>query len=102
MKNPFRRPLKTEEFHVSDYLDSEEMIAAYLTAALEENDPEFFQVALGDVARARGGMAQVAETAGVGRESLYKSLSADGNPRLSTVMNVVDALGFKLAVEPRS
>ncbi|RDB60483.1 putative addiction module antidote protein [Gordonibacter sp. 28C] len=102
MRNPFRKPIELSEFRVEDYLDSDEAIAAYLTAALEENDPEFFQVALGDVARARGGMAQVAETAGVGRESLYKSLSADGNPRLSTVMGVVEALGFKLAVEPRS
>ena len=102
MRNPFKRPIEVSEFHVSDYLDCDETIAAFLSAALEENDPEFFQVALGEVAKARGGMALVAETAGVGRESLYKSLSADGNPRLSTVMGVVDALGFKLAVEPRS
>lgn len=57
MKNPFRRPLKVKEFCVSDYLDSEDAIASYLTAALAEGDPEFFQRALGDVAKARGGMA---------------------------------------------
>ncbi|MBC5583440.1 putative addiction module antidote protein [Eggerthella sp. NSJ-70] len=101
MKNPFKRPLKLSEFCISDYLDSEEAIAEYLTAALEENDPEFFKVALGDVSRARG-MAQVAERAGVGRESLYKSLSAEGNPRFSTVVDVLDALGFKLVVTPGS
>lgn len=101
MKNPFKRPLKVSEFRISDYLDSEEAIAEYLTAALEEDDPEFFQRALGDVARARG-MAQVAEQAGVGRESLYKSLSAEGNPRFGTVVDVLGALGFKLVVTPES
>lgn len=99
MRNPFRKPLETSVFHVSDYLDSDEMIAAFLSAALEENDPEFFQKALGEVAKARG-MASVAEHAGVGRESLYKSLSADGNPRFGTVIDVLDALGFKLVVTP--
>ncbi len=101
MKNPFKRPMEVSEFRVADYLDSEEAIAEFLTAALEENDPEFFQKALGEVAKARG-MAQVAERAGVGRESLYKSLSADGNPRFGTVIDVLDALGFKLVVTPGS
>lgn len=101
MKNPFKRPMEVSEFHVADYLDSEKAIAEFLTAALEENDPEFFQKALGEAAKARG-MAQVAERAGVGRESLYKSLSAEGNPRFSTVVDVLDALGFKLVVTPGS
>lgn len=101
MKNPFKRPMEVSEFRVADYLDSEEAIAEFLTAALEENDPEFFQKALGEVAKARG-MAQVAERAGVGRESLYKSLSAEGNPRFSTVVDVLDALGFKFVVTPGS
>ncbi|QOS67141.1 putative addiction module antidote protein [Eggerthella guodeyinii] len=101
MKNPFKRPMEVSEFRVADYLDSEEAIAEFLTAALEENDPEFFQKALGEVAKARG-MAQVAERAGVGRESLYKSLSAEGNPRFSTIVDVLDALGFKLVVTPGS
>lgn len=101
MKNPFKRPMEVSAFRVADYLDSEEAIAEFLTAALEENDPEFFQKALGEVAKARG-MAQVAERAGVGRESLYKSLSAEGNPRFSTVVDVLDALGFKLVVTPGS
>ena len=101
MKNPFKRPMEVSEFRVADYLDSEEAIAEFLTAALEENDPEFFQKALGEVAKARG-MAKVAERAGVGRESLYKSLSAEGNPRFSTIVDVLDALGFKLVVTPGS
>ncbi|WP_101722888.1 addiction module antidote protein [Eggerthella timonensis] len=101
MKNPFKRPMNISEFRVADYLDSEEAIAEFLTAALEENDPEFFRKALGEAAKARG-MAQVAERAGVGRESLYKSLSAEGNPRFSTIVDVLDALGFKLVVTPGS
>ena len=96
-----RGDMKTSEFRVEDYLDSDEMIAAYLTAALEEDDPEFFRMALGDVARARG-MAGVAQAAGVGRESLYKSLSAEGNPRFRTVQDVLGALGFTLVVKPAS
>lgn len=91
--------MKTTEFRIEDHLNSDEDVAAYLSAALAENDPAFFKVALGDVARARG-MASVAERAGVGRESLYKSLSADGNPRFGTIMDVLDALGFKLTVTP--
>lgn len=99
MKNPFRRPIEISNFRVEDYLDSDEAIAAFLNAALEEGDPAFFDVALGDVARARG-MAEVAQKAGVGRESLYKSLSAEGNPRFGTIMDVLGVLGFKLTVTP--
>ena len=57
-------------------------------------------VALGDVARAKG-MTKIAEKAGLGRESLYKSLSSEGNPRFSTVLKVVDALGFQLSIKPK-
>lgn len=92
--------VKTSEFHVSDYLDNEETITAFLNAALEEGDPDFFNAALGEVAKARG-MARVAQEAGVGRESLYKSLSAEGNPRFSTIMDVLSALGFRLQIAPR-
>lgn len=91
----------TKEFHVEDYLRTDEEIAAYLSAALEENDPSFFNIALGDVARARG-MSAVAERAGVGRESLYKSLSKDGNPQFGTIVDVLGALGFKLTIAPSS
>ena len=101
MKNPFKKSIEISEFHAYDYLDSNETIAAFLSAALEENDPEFFQKALGEVARARG-MAAGAQKAGVGRESLYKSLSAAGNPRFATIMDVLDALGFKLTVTPNA
>ena len=70
-------------------------MAAYLEAALEENDPALIAAALGDIARAKG-MSDVAREAGLGRESLYKALSPDGNPEFSTVLKVVKALGLRL------
>ncbi|OGB34519.1 MAG: putative addiction module antidote protein [Burkholderiales bacterium RIFCSPLOWO2_12_FULL_61_40] len=87
-------------FDVADYLDNEEMIAAYLTAALEDADPDAFLVAVKTVARARG-MAQLAKDSGLGRESLYKALSPGAKPRFETVMKVVRALGVNLHAEMR-
>jgi probable addiction module antidote protein len=74
--------------------------AEYLRAALEESDePRVLLVALRHVAEARGGMARVAKAAGIERESLYKALSNRGNPRLSTLLAVTQALGLRLSVE---
>ena len=70
-------------------------MAAYLEAALEENDPTLVAAALGDIAKAKG-MTHIAKKAGLGRESLYKALSPDGNPEFSTILKVVSALGLKL------
>lgn len=70
-------------------------IAAYLDAVLAENDPALLAQALGHVARAKG-MGEIARRAGVGRESLYKSLSPDGNPSFATVQKVLRALGVRL------
>ena len=79
------------------YLDSDEVIAEYLSAAAEDPNPEVFVAALGDVAKARG-MAQIAKDAGLGRESLYKTLSAGAHPRFETINSVLHALGVKFAV----
>ena len=74
--------------------------AEYLRAALEdENEPRVLLIALRRIAEARGGIAKVAEAAGVERESLYRALSARGNPRLSTLAAVAKAMGLKLTVE---
>ena len=70
-------------------------MAAYLNVALEDGDLGLILATLGDIAHARR-MAVVAEETGLGRESLYKSLSADGNPEFATVLNVVSALGLRL------
>ena len=91
--------IKTTTFDVADYLDSEEMIAEYLSAILEENDPDLFIKALGDVAKARG-MTHIAKETGLGRESLYKALRSGSNLRYQTVQKVLKALGIKLTAEP--
>ena len=72
-------------------------MAAYLEAALEDGDPTVITAALGDLARAKG-MTEVARKTGLGRESLYKALSLDGNPEFATVLRVLEALGLKLHV----
>jgi probable addiction module antidote protein len=81
----------------ASHLATAEDIAAYLEAALQDGDPQIVAAALGDIARAKG-MSQVARDAGLGRESLYKSLSSSGNPELATVLRVISALGLKLHV----
>ena len=84
-------------YDVADYLDNEVTIAAYLTAALEDPDPDVFLAAVKAVARARG-MTQLAKDSGLGRESLYKALSPGAKPRYETVMKVVRALGVNLQI----
>jgi probable addiction module antidote protein len=90
---------KTKPFDPAEYLDNDEAIAAYMTDALESGDAAFVADALGVVARARG-MSEVARAAGVSRESLYRALSADGNPEFATFLRVVRALGLQLSVTP--
>jgi probable addiction module antidote protein len=86
-------------FDVSDYLDNEEVIAEYLSAAAEDPNPDVLLRALSGVAKARG-MAQVAYAAGLGRESLYKALSPGSHPRHETVNAVMHAMGVRFAVVP--
>ncbi|MBD8242488.1 addiction module antidote protein [Pantoea agglomerans] len=90
----------TEQFSQWDsaeYLKTEEDMAEYLNACMEEagDDPAFIARALGAIARARG-MTQVAREAGVSRESLYRALSGNGNPEFGTILKVVKALGLRL------
>jgi probable addiction module antidote protein len=91
--------LKTTVWDPAEHLETEQDIAAYLEAAFEEGDSSLIAAALGDIARAKG-MAQVAHDAGLGRESLYKALSPEGNPEFATIMKVVNALGLKLHASP--
>jgi len=94
-----RNDLGLAPFDASDYLDSEETIAEYLTAALENPDPDAFLIAVRDVAKARG-IAKVAADAGLGRESLYKALKPGARPRFDTVRRLLEALGVRLDVTP--
>ncbi|WP_058188090.1 addiction module antidote protein [Terracidiphilus gabretensis] len=88
--------LKVAPFDAVEYLTDDETIAAYLTVALEENDPTFLAKALGTVARAKGGMAWLARETGISREALYRALSETGNPELGTALKVMHALGVRL------
>jgi probable addiction module antidote protein len=91
--------VKTAAFDAADYLNDEETIAEYLTAALEDPNPDVFLAAVRDVARARG-MAQLAKDAGLGRESLYKALTLGAKPRYDTVLKLLHALGVKISATP--
>ena len=86
-------------FDAADYLKDEEVIADYLTAALEDPNPEVFLLAVRDVARARG-MAELASNIGVGRESLYKALAPGAKPRYDTILKVMRGFGLQLAASP--
>lgn len=88
---------KSLAFDPSAFLDSQEAIEDYLSDAMESGDPRAIAGALGDVARAKG-MTELAAKSGLSRESLYRALSDDGNPRLDTLMKVLDSLGLKLDV----
>ncbi|MBU1312128.1 MAG: putative addiction module antidote protein [Gammaproteobacteria bacterium] len=93
--------IKLQDYDVAEHLRTPEEMAAYLEASIAEcdGDASFVAKALGDIARAKG-MATLARDTGLGRESLYKALSADGNPQLSTVLKVAKALGLQFSVKP--
>ena len=91
----------TELWDPAEHLETEEDMAAYLNVALDEGDLALIMVTLGDIARARR-ISAVAQETGLGRESLYKSLSANGNPEFATVLKVVHALGLRLRATARS
>ena len=92
----------TTRYDVAEHLRTPEEMAAYLEACLEEADGDaaYIPKALGDIARAKG-MAQVAQDAGLSRESLYKALSGERSPDFDTILKVVGALGLKLHAEAR-
>ena len=92
-------PIKLYKFDAADYIRTPQDVEYYLEAALEENDPEFFQEALGTVARSKG-MQAIAKQAKTTRAGLYKALSAAGNPEFATVIRVVEALGYRFSITP--
>ena len=93
--------IQTTRYEVAEHLRTQEEMAAYLEACLEEADGDaaFVAKALGDIARAKG-MAQVARDAGLSRESLYKALSGERSPGFDTILKVMDALGLQLHAKP--
>lgn len=94
MRTP-ENPLGLTPFDAAEYLDSEEMIAVFLTDALEDGNPDVILHAISTAARARG-MMQLARDSGLGRESLYKALAPGAKPRYDTIFRVMNALGVRL------
>ena len=91
--------LKTTRWDASEFLDSDEAVAAYLNAAFEEGDPTLIAASIGHVAKAKG-MSQIARETGLSRESLYRALGDGGNPELATMTKVMRALGMRIQVTP--
>ena len=89
--------VRTRTYDAAEFLTDDGTISAYLTEALESDDPRYIAKALGAVARARGGIAQLARDTGIAREALYRALSETGNPELGTVLKVIHALGVRLS-----
>jgi probable addiction module antidote protein len=89
--------VRVTEFDPSAFLNSDDVVAEYLTAALEDANPDVFLAAVGHVAKARG-MSSIAQRAGLGRESMYKAFAPGAKPRYDTVLKVLHSLGVKLKV----
>lgn len=90
--------IETTAWDPVDRLETLEAQEAYLEAAFEDGDPDLIVAAIGDIARARG-MTEIASKANVSREVMYKSFRAGGNPTLSTLSQVAEALGYKLKLQ---
>ena len=92
---------KVHDYDIANHLRTPEEMAVYLEACIEESDGDAGLVAkaLGDIARAKG-MSELARETGLGRESLYKALSHDGNPRFATILKVARALGLRFSIKP--
>lgn len=90
---------KTSKFDITDYLDSNEMIAEYLNTVLEEGDNADIITAISHIAKAIG-MTKIAEETGLSRPSLYKALSEGSKPQFETIMKVLKAIGGQIRVSP--
>ena len=89
--------MKLKTFDVIDFLDSDEALIEYLNVALEENDPQYFAKALGNVVRAKK-ISSIAEANDTRRQVLYRMLSSEDNPRIDTLFRVLDTLNLRLAI----
>jgi len=92
--------MKTYEWDPTDDIKTKEDVVGILAAAIEENDPKFLISVIGDVARSKG-MSKIAKELNLNREGLYESLSGKGNPSFTTVMNVLDNLGYGISIHQK-
>ena len=91
--------MNTTEINASEYLQFEDDVIAYISATLEDGNVNLISEALGDIAKSKG-MSEIAARTGLSRTSLYKTLSGNGDPELGTILKVVNALGYRLQLEP--
>jgi probable addiction module antidote protein len=92
--------MQTFEWDMADNINTKEDVYVYLEAAFEKNDPETIFDVIGAIARSKG-MVQIAKEVNLNRESLYRSLSPDGNPSFTTILKVLDNLGYQLSVKQK-
>ena len=92
--------ITVSDWNLSDEIKTREDAMGILEAAIEENDIDFLFKIIGDIARSKG-MAQIAKDLNLNRESLYRSLSQEGNPSFCTVVKVLDNLGFQLSIRQK-
>lgn len=93
--------MKTTPYKTSDYLKTRADVIAYLNASLRDGEPIILLKALRNVAQSKGGMGMLAKAAGINRESLYRSLSHKGNPKIETLIKIFNALGLNFAIEDK-
>jgi probable addiction module antidote protein len=91
--------VKTTKWNLEDYLKTDKDILSFISTAIEEGDPSSVSAGIGLLAKKKG-MTRIANMTKLGRESLYKSLSPNGNPELATIMKVIDAVGYRLKIVP--
>jgi len=93
--------METYEWDMADNINTKDEVVAYLQGAIEENDTETLYDVIGAIAKSKG-MMIIAKELGLSRESLYKSLSPRGNPSFSTILKILDLLGYKMQIIPKS
>jgi probable addiction module antidote protein len=93
--------METSRFNISDYLDSNEMIAEYLNTVLADGDDSEVIAAIGHIAKSIG-MTKIAQETGLSRPSLYKALSEGSKPQFDTIMKVLRAIGGQIQINPTS
>ena len=101
MEAKIKEKIAFAEYDPADYISSKEAVIAFLEGALEENDPDFLLRTIGHIARSKG-MAQIAKELNIDRAGLYKSLAPDGNPSFKTMLRLLDTLGLRIKLAPKS
>jgi probable addiction module antidote protein len=101
MENAVKDKITFSKYDAAEYINSKEAVITHLEVALEENDADFLLMAIGDITRSKG-MTKIAKELKLSRKGLYKMLAPDGNPSFKTVFKLLDLLGLRVRVEPKS